>query len=110
ARLHEAGEAVRDRHGETCPDDAPLARRQRRLLARGEIEAGVARVGGLRQNGVVVQTPDRKLDQRAPATGVSTAAAPRYGAKRRSCARGRRARMKTPSGRSIRSSIGAPSA
>src|SRR2546423_1204891 len=81
------------------PDDAPLAGRERGVFARGEIEAGIARVGGVRQNGVVAQTPNGKLDQCAPAAGVSTAAATRYGAKRRSCARGRRARTKTPSGR-----------
>ena len=106
ARLDEACVALRDRHREARRDQRPLAGTELDALAGREIEAGVARVGAPGQHGVVPQPLDRQLDQALSRVASAT----RYGAKRGSSRRGRRATTSTPSGVSSRCSIGAPSA
>ena len=107
ARLDEARVAFGDRDREAGADERPLPRSELVPLAGGQVEAGVARVRALGQHRVRVQAADRKLDH---ALDRASASAIRNGAKRRTSRRGRRARTKTPSGRSARSSTGVPSA
>ena len=66
ARLDEAGVALRDGDREAGADRRPLPRSQLDALARGEVEAGVARVRLAGQDGVVAQAADRELDHVPP--------------------------------------------
>src|SRR5262249_45976246 len=85
--------------------------RELAALARDEVEARVSRIRVLRDHRSLAQEADGDLDQRAvEVAGSARASATRNGANRRTSRCGRRARMKTPSARSARRSIGGPSA
>ena len=62
ARLDEAGVPLRNRDREPRADDSPLARPDLRALARDEVEPGIAHVGALGDDRVLVQA----LEERAP--------------------------------------------
>jgi hypothetical protein len=62
-RLDEARVALGDRDREAGADERALARRELDPVARGQVEAGVARVRARRDDRVVSQPPDRQLDQ-----------------------------------------------
>ena len=107
ARLDEACMPFGDRDREAGADERPLPRSELVPLAGGEIEPGIPGVGALGKHRVRVHALDRQLDH---ALVRASASAIRNGAKRRTSRRGNRARTKTPSGRSARSSTGVPSA
>ena len=110
ARLDEAGVTVGDRNGEAGADDGPLPGAELHPLAGREIEAGIACVRADRQRRRVVETLHGQLGHAPVRRRLGASSAMRYGAKRCSSRRGRRATTRTPSGVSSRSSIGAPSA
>ena len=83
------------------PTSARSTWRELVALAGDEVEARVALVGACGQDRVVAEARDRNLDH---------AADTRKRAKRRTSRCGSRARMRTPSSRSVRDSIGGPSA
>ena len=82
ARLHETGVALGNRHREPCPDDRPFAGAELHPLARAEVQASIAEVGPLGQNGVRTQPADRELDHRARRACPARASATRYRANR----------------------------
>jgi hypothetical protein len=110
ARGDEARVARRDRDRDPGADERPLARRQLVVLAGDEVEAGVARVRSPGQDGVVPQPRDGDLDHAAGVARRPRVSATRNRANRFVSRAGRRARISTPSSRSIRDSIGGPSA
>src|SRR5436190_10987220 len=75
ARLDESCVPLRNRHGESRADDRPLPRLELDVLARGEIEAGIARISAYRDDGVLAETLDRQLDHLAERAGSSRASA-----------------------------------
>lgn len=107
-RLDEACVPRRNLDGQPGSDDRPLPRAELMALARGEIQPGVSLVRTIRHHGVLAQPSDPEARHGVAPFGVCSESATRYGAKRRSARRGSRARMRTPSGPSFRSSIGAP--
>ncbi len=102
---HEPGVSLGDRDGNAGGHDTSLARPELDPFARDEVEAGIAGVRASRNGRIVANERDRQLDH-----GSATASRTRNGARRRSSRSGSRARMKTPSARSSRSSIGGPRA
>ena len=109
ARLDEAGVPLGDRDREPRADDCPLARPDLRALARDEVEPGIARIGALGHDRVLVQALEEQLGHRRASCDAPSSSSTRNAANRRRSAWLRRARTKTPSSRSIRSSTGAPS-
>ena len=62
ARNHQPGVALGNGHRNARRDDASLPRAKLDVLTGDEIEAGVTRIGALRQRRVVAQAGDGKLD------------------------------------------------
>ena len=108
SRLHEAREAIRNRDGEPRARERPVARPDLHPVAGGQVEAGVALVRLNRHDRVVAQPPDGELGHRRLPCEASSSSRTRNCANRRASAWLSRARTKTPSSRSVRSSTGAP--
>ena len=79
-RLYEACVPIGNRHGQAGPDDRPRTGSELDALRCGEVEAGVAFVRLRREDRILAQSLDRKLDQFAERAGASRASASRYGA------------------------------
>ena len=62
-RLNEPRVAGRNRDRDPGPDERALAGRELDVLARREVEAGIPRVGPVRQQRVGSKPSDSKLDQ-----------------------------------------------
>src|SRR6185503_1669007 len=101
ARRDQPGMSLGDRHGDPGSHQRTLPGAELVALAGDEVEAGVAWVGPGGECGVVAKPRDRDFDH---------AADTRKRAKRRTSRSGSRARIRTPSSRSVRDSIGGPSA
>ena len=94
--------AFRNGDGKPRADQRALARPELVPVAGGEVETCVADVRPRREHRVGSQPRDRELDH---AAGVT-----RKRANRRTSRSGKRALISTPSSRSVRDSIGGPSA
>ncbi len=99
---------LRNRHGQAGRDHGALPRPELVAAASRQVQPGVAGIGLGRDDGVLPEAADRDFDQLVARLG-SSASRIRYWANRWVSRLGSRARMKTPSGPSMRSSIGGPS-
>ena len=77
AGLHKARVALGDGHREARADERALARAELDPFTGGQVESGVACIGALGDDRLLVQPRDRQLDQRARRAGSVRASATR---------------------------------